>query len=270
VNRALLIGINAYPGDAALRKCVSDAMAARTFLLLRAGFKVPDVWLLTDADATTEAVNRALDWLLHNLVEGDRWFLLWSGHGAVMTHEDGATEECLCPVDFDWSAMRAILATSLRERFARIPGGVAGTAVLDSCYSGGMLSPRRKAPAGSPVLGYRKAKTYPLDASLNRGNILPDLAMKTVAQPHAAVISGCRADQVSEETSAGGVCTNALLAALAGADGLQVSHRTLVNRMQFYADCNGFNQVPQLLGYEELLNRPLADLSAGMSIREDA
>ena len=128
MNRALLIGINAYPGDAALRKCVSDAMAARTFLLLRAGFKVPDVWLLTDADATTEAVNRALDWLLHNLVEGDRWFLLWSGHGAVMTHEDGATEECLCPVDFDWSAMRAILATSLRERFARIPGGVAGTA----------------------------------------------------------------------------------------------------------------------------------------------
>ncbi|MFH1476981.1 MAG: caspase family protein [Verrucomicrobiota bacterium] len=52
MNRALLVGINAYP-DAPLRGCVNDVTDMANFLVARRGFAQADIRLLSDRRATT-------------------------------------------------------------------------------------------------------------------------------------------------------------------------------------------------------------------------
>jgi hypothetical protein len=51
MNRAFLVGINAYPGNS-LNGCVNDITDMAQFLVERCGFQHADIRLLTDGRAT--------------------------------------------------------------------------------------------------------------------------------------------------------------------------------------------------------------------------
>ncbi|HEY3116002.1 MAG TPA: caspase family protein, partial [Chloroflexota bacterium] len=71
MNRALLVGINAYPG-APLNGCVNDVTDMASFLVKPCGFAMGDIRLVTDSRATKTAIVDRLGWLLTGLQKGDR------------------------------------------------------------------------------------------------------------------------------------------------------------------------------------------------------
>ena len=66
-NRALLVGINAYPGQP-LRGCVNDVSDMAKFLVEKCQFASDDIRLLVDARATTEGIYDRLGWLLTDFI----------------------------------------------------------------------------------------------------------------------------------------------------------------------------------------------------------
>jgi len=81
MNKALLVGINKYPGNE-LNGCVNDVQEMAGFLTTKCNFAHGDIRLLTDARATTQSIRERLNWLLDGLKPGDRAFFQYSGHGA--------------------------------------------------------------------------------------------------------------------------------------------------------------------------------------------
>ncbi|HEX3763074.1 MAG TPA: caspase family protein [Kofleriaceae bacterium] len=136
--KALVVGINDYPGEANdLPSCVDDAKSFSE--LLRAepyGFQ--DIRTLLDGQATIKAVSDGLAWLCGQSSPGgapqdtspERLVFYYSGHG-FRTEKDGVLRECLCLQDgffFD---------NELVNQTQGLPPGVL-TIILDSCHSGGM------------------------------------------------------------------------------------------------------------------------------------
>ncbi|MFA6233844.1 MAG: caspase family protein, partial [Bacteroidota bacterium] len=82
-DKALLVGINKYPG-APLSGCVNDDLDMAHFVTLaeKCGFDPKTVRLLTDERATTKEILSRLDWLVSDLAPGDRILFQYSGHGA--------------------------------------------------------------------------------------------------------------------------------------------------------------------------------------------
>ncbi|MCB9889373.1 MAG: caspase family protein, partial [Planctomycetes bacterium] len=128
--RALLVAINDY-GDPRnnLPSCVADAHAFRA-MLERYGFDASGLRMITDADATVEAVSAGLDWLCDGLGAEDRAVFFYSGHGHQLP-VDGVLTEVLVLRDGFY------IDDVLADRTQDLPDGVL-TAVLDSCFSGGM------------------------------------------------------------------------------------------------------------------------------------
>ena len=58
MDRALLVGINAYPG-APLAGCLNDVTDMATFLTSKSGFAADSIRLLTDSRATTQRPRNA-------------------------------------------------------------------------------------------------------------------------------------------------------------------------------------------------------------------
>lgn len=72
MNRALLVGINAYPGNE-LRGCINDVTDMADHLVKSCGFKVEDIRLLVDERATTVGIRERLEWLVGGMT--------WSSSG---------------------------------------------------------------------------------------------------------------------------------------------------------------------------------------------
>src|SRR5438477_10096859 len=99
MNRALLVGINAYPGNE-LHGCVNDVTDMAEFLVGHLGFDESDIRLVTDGRATATAIRERLRWLLGGVKPGDRLVFHYSGHGAQFPiRDDGGRvsriDECI-------------------------------------------------------------------------------------------------------------------------------------------------------------------------------
>lgn len=213
MKRALLIGINRYPG-APLRGCVNDVHNMANLLMTRYGFAASDIVILTDGDATTANILAKLNWLV-SVTPDFELFFHYSGHGATTPSgrpdKPNGVSECICPVDFDWSRQHMIIDSQLVEIFSRIPSGCIFNWVSDSCHSGTL---DRDMPAPEPW--YKRLWNHFFPPCCDKRAFPVPLAMQAVisaarAMGHApkgmtngildvGYVAGCRSDQTSADT----------------------------------------------------------------------
>lgn len=258
-NKALLVGINAYPG-CPLRGCVNDVLAMADYLVKYQGFKPEEIRLLTDARATTKEIATRLKWLTTGLKAGDKVVFHYSGHGAQVAtrnprEELDGMDEVICPVDFDWSDKHMLRDKQLNKIFAKLPKGVKAVWVSDSCHSGDltrdMLPPKK---GKKPV--EKLSKAYPAPACIEWRNQVArskEYVPEGLGDPalNLAFVSGCRDDQTSADTSFGGkpcgALTHYLLETLTG-KGKGKPLTEVVKLVNAALSKDGYDQQPQAEG----------------------
>jgi hypothetical protein len=263
MNRALLVGINAYPGNE-LNGCVNDVTDMANFLVSHCGFDEDEIRLITDARATTDAILHRLNWLIHSAKPGDRIMFHYSGHGAQFPIRDtnghvSRVDECICPVDFDWSEEHAIRDKQFNDLFSKVPKGVEFTWVSDSCFSGDLakefLPPKRK------------IKSFPMPADIAwRLRTAESKGLKLQRFEHvlenfnAVLVSGSSKTETSADAEIdgrpNGALTYYLLETLSAPNALTQTLDRIVTRTRAALHQNGYSQHPQLQGSQNLIEQP--------------
>jgi hypothetical protein len=229
--KAVLIGINAYP-NAPLAGCVNDIWSIKKRLIEKHGFRLEDIRILLDAQATTRNILEALSWLADSK-PGDIALLWFSGHGTQVatgsSDEPDGLAECVCPFDFDWSPGRMVTDKQFVEAFKKMPAGVLFNWGSDSCHSGDLQRSIGTAPRPGflgklwravafwrkpePPLMRSRSMPLPIWAAIRIGRA------KSKGHRARAIIngnmdvgfvSGCRSDQTSADTVIDGVPCGAL------------------------------------------------------------
>ena len=201
-NRALLVGINAYPSPNRLSGCINDIDDMSEYLQSASGFEEGDIQTIADKQATTANILAALEAFASSLAPGDRALFHYSGHGAQMptrtSGEIDGLDEVICPVDFDWSDEHAIRDDDFNRIFSPVPEGVELVWISDSCHSGTLT--KAMPPFG---MTYKERRILPPERI--RKEI--EQASKAIAVRHltpptklnVGLISGCRSDQTSAD-----------------------------------------------------------------------
>ncbi len=258
-DRALLVGINMYPG-CPLAGCVDDIeFFARDILVKKLNYSQADVRLITDTRATTQEILTRLNWLVNGLNAGDRILFYFSGHGAQFAGRDTAGEvdglnEVICPVDFDWTESKMITDHQFKALFSRIPAGVKFNWVSDSCHSGDLTKNFLRTGGR-----YNKPKTMPVPVDIKwrietaiKKNFKPISRAMVRGVLDVGFISGCTNTQTSSDTEVNGVPCGALSyylrSNLLAADGFDISLSELTNRVVRDLTANGYAQTPQAEG----------------------
>lgn len=133
VDQAIVIGVNDYPQleGATLKGCVNDAQDMQA-TLRKMGFNVT---ILTNQQATRQGILNALNQVKARSKPSDKLVFYFAGHG---TQQSGG-DSVLLPHDASESEeAKDIKASELHEMLKTIPAA-SRTALLDSCYSGGMM-----------------------------------------------------------------------------------------------------------------------------------
>lgn len=157
--RALCVGIDRYPDpNHELAGCVADAhMWADT--LRKLGFTTK---LLTDNQASREALARELLALVEGSHVGDVIVFQYAGHGTMVPDlngdEEDGQDEAICPVDFASGAL--YIDDDIAQVFGRLPAGVNLTCFMDCCHSGTNSRFAIGAPAVMPRAGQDERKRY--------------------------------------------------------------------------------------------------------------
>ncbi len=263
MNRALLVGINAYPGNE-LNGCVNDVTDMADFLVSHSSFDEDEIRLITDARATTNAIQDRLNWLLTGAKPGDRIVFHYSGHGAQFPVRDASghvsrVDECICPVDFDWTEQHAIRDKQFNDLFSKVPKGVEFTWISDSCFSGDL--------AREFVPPKRKLKVFPMPADIAwRMRTAESKALKphrfehVVENFNAVLVSGCSQRETSADAEIdgrfNGALTYYLLKTLSTPTGLIQTLDRVISHTRTALHHNGYNQHPQLEGLRDLMDQP--------------
>lgn len=275
MDKALLVGINKYPGNA-LNGCVNDIMDMAHFLVASRGFPQANIRLIVDGRATTRGIEERLRWLVAGARAGDRLFFHFSGHGTLFPKRSSsgrlvALQPAICPVDFDWSEQKAITSDIFHEIFASVPAGVEFVWVSDSCHSGDLEEDKPLALSMDPDVAGAfpiQARAFPMPADIQwaiqtaKGlNIAPSAA----APMNVALISGCQSNQTSADAYINGryngACTYYLLQELRR--GVVEPLPTLVANMNAALRTARYEQIPGVEGASDIQSRAfLASLHA--------
>jgi hypothetical protein len=149
--RALCIGIDSYRRHP-LAGAQADALAWST-ALQQLGFASPV--MLTNHNATRQAILDAWHTLVTSSVPGDAIVLEYAGHGTLVTDIDGdelasafspTQDEAICPVDFDRDGL--IIDDEIGRILDLLPSGVSATCFFDCCHAASMT---RDGGPGCPV-----------------------------------------------------------------------------------------------------------------------
>jgi hypothetical protein len=238
------------------------------FLVSHRDFNEEDIRLVTDERATTDAIRERLKWLVDGAKPGDRIVYHYSGHGAQFPIRDQngkvtRVDECICPVDFDWTEPHAIRDKEFHQLFSSVPKGVLFTWVSDSCFSGDLakafLPPKRKI----------KAMPMPADIAW-RLRTAETAGAKRMSFEHVlknfnvVLTSGCGQRETSADAEIDGRFNGALtyyfLQTLSAPNGLTQSLENAVARTRAALHQNGYIQHPQLQGSAELMKDPFLAL----------
>lgn len=256
--KALLVGINAYPG-CPLRGCINDITDMANFLVSKGSFKESEIRLLTDARATAVGIRERLHWLVADAKPGDHLVFHYSGHGAQSATRDRAGEidgldEVLCPVDFDWSDERMIRDKEFHQIFSKLPAGVSFNWISDSCHSGDLS--RDMSKWGTRSLPIPDDMAWRLRIAAKK-----EMTAKKDDPIHAvALISGCKSNQTSADASfnnrPNGALTYFLLQELNARNGISKPLVQIVSAVRKQLKLNGYTQIPQIEGSDLLINGP--------------
>jgi hypothetical protein len=220
MRRALLIGINQYPGIPSpnLKGCVSDMELMRSLLTDRFGFPAETTRTLRNEEATQQAIRGALADIAATVGEDDIVVLFYAGHGSRMLdprqpdpRQPGRLVESMVPYDSGRGTLPNldILDEEIDQWVQRVNEKTPHvTLIFDCCHSGSVTrdpfgEATREAPAdlrapadmfgGGPL---PEVFTSPRDSN-QRGTSgwLP-------GRRRAVVIAACRADEFANEHKA--------------------------------------------------------------------
>lgn len=265
MDRALLVGINAYPG-APLAGCVNDVTDMAAFLTAKCGFAADSIRLLTDERATTAGILERLNWLLGGLTVGDRVMFHYSGHGTQVAQRDGSgsvnsLDDAICPVDFDWTEPHMILGKQFKQLFAGVPQGVEFVWVSDSCHSGDLdrMLPR---PGGSTAV--QRFLVPPADLAWRaitaiENKIAPTDFVHATDGLNLALVSACKSDQTAADARFGGrpngALTYYLLQTLNAPKSLAKPLTAVVSAVRAALKKAHYAQEPQMAGAQATMGR---------------
>ncbi|HYW82092.1 MAG TPA: caspase family protein [Spirochaetia bacterium] len=274
MKRALLVGINDYPGTQNdLHGCVNDITNLYDVLVKYFGFASTDVVMLSDKRATKQAILDGLKSLITKSAAGDNAVFHYSGHGSQVRDTEGdeladGLDEIICPWDFDWDGTY-IKDDDFAVIFSGLAKGVSLEVILDSCHSGtgtremiidrtslrgqqaGLLD-EKTLWASSHCIRPRYLAP-PADIALRADDIFGD-TLKTRRICREGVLNhvlwaACRSDQYSADAEVGGKPGGAFtyffcrhIRDTAG----KVSRSDLIKLVRASLKHEGFSQVPQL------------------------
>jgi hypothetical protein len=203
IDKALLVGINAYPG-APLQGCVNDVNNMAGLLVKKYKFPAENVRLLCDKRATTAAIRERLHWLVSDLKPGSRVLFHYSGHGAqtatrAHSGEVDGLDEVICPVDFDWSDAHMIRDKEFYEIFKAVPADVKFCWVSDSCHSGDLT---KEMPGKHGSIKIAKTMPTPVDVAWKVA-VAKNKSLMGSREANAlnvGFVSGCKSSQTSADT----------------------------------------------------------------------
>jgi metacaspase-1 len=141
--KALLVGINDYPGPAQrLEGCINDVFTMSA-VLQQGGTPPEAIRTCLDARATTLGILDRLEWLLDDPRPADEYIFYYSGHGARVPEygenfEPDHHVEALVPWDFDWSPERFISDDQICELYSQLPYDCRLIMIFDCGHSGGI------------------------------------------------------------------------------------------------------------------------------------
>lgn len=266
MDRALLVGINAYPG-APLAGCVNDVTDMAAFLTAKCGFAADSIRMLTDARATTDAMLDRLNWLIGGLTAGDRILFHYSGHGTQVAQRDGEgsvdrLDDAICPVDFDWTAPHMILGRQFKHLFASVPADVEFVWISDSCHSGDL---DRNLPGAGKTHALQRFLIPPADVAWRaiaalENKIAPSGFVHAPDGLNLALVSACKSDQTAADASfngrPNGALTYYLLQALNAPRALGTPLTSVVSGVRKALKKAHYAQEPQMAGAQATLGRP--------------
>jgi hypothetical protein len=262
-NRALLVGINAYPSYP-LRGCINDVNDIAKLLVEKCLFHQTEIRFLTEGQATASAIRDTLSsWLVQAASSGDRLLFHFSGHGSILPGQDGKVHNVICPVDFDFTEEHALSNLDFERIFAPLSEGVEFNWVSDSCHSGNLarrLAPGYMAPRYLPPPPAIMAKIEALRAR----EITTRSLSRAMDHLNGAFISGCQTEETSADAIFGdrynGALTYYLLQELEAPAGLEQNLTSIIGNVGGALRSNGYSQHPQLHGSPEICAKPfLAD-----------
>ena len=276
MTRALLVGINDYPGsENDLGGCVNDITNLYDILVKYFGFAPGDITMLSDRRATKKAIIDGLANLISKSATGDSLVFHYSGHGSQVRDMEGdelddGKDEIICPWDFDWDGTY-IKDDDFARIFADLKKGVRLEVILDSCHSGTgtrEIILDRGALSGFPA-GATDAKTLwssrfcirsrylapPADIALRADEIFgKELPLRTIGRLEGinhVLWAACRSNQFSADAEIGGkpcgAFTYFFCKHIRDSSG-KIARSDLIKRVRASLKYEGFSQVPQLEG----------------------
>lgn len=263
MNRALLVGINAYP-TCPLKGCLNDISDMAKFLNAKCNFAMDDIRLLADSRATKKGIIDRLGWLLNGLHKGDRVLFHYSGHGVQLPTrnpqgEVDGLDEAICPYDFDWTDEHTIRDKEFNQIFSSIPEGVDFVWVSDSCHSGDLSKEMLKQNFTNKTIEPPIDIDWRLQTAKSK-KIESVGFIKTAQKLNLALISGCKSNQTSADAIFGkrynGALTFFLLAELNKSNGLINPLTTVVKEVNSLLKKEGYDQRPQLEGNPAIKSKP--------------
>lgn len=163
-DRALIIGINQYPGLAAgsqLSGAVNDAALMARIARETWGFKDDEIKVLHDSEATAGAIHAALkSWIVAGTRPGDRALIYFSGHGYYVEDKNGdeadGRDEVLVASDarFVNGRFENLIIDDDLDSFLKTIGDRSVMLIADSCHSGTIERALRPRSEGEIVVRF--------------------------------------------------------------------------------------------------------------------
>jgi hypothetical protein len=264
----LLVGINRYKAVSGLAGCVADVRNVEG--LLRGKFDFPDgsIRVLTDEQATRDAILRAFrEHLIDRAEEGDVVVFQYSGHGSRMKDPSRRSPSgwisTIVPHDSRTDGVFDITADELRGLFSLLAKKTRNvTFLFDSCHSGKLLKDVRDASARvrSVAPDPREPPPPPPGIRDDSRGIAEGMAGRDYA-----LVSACRADEVAFEYADPygnpcGALTHFFVAEVRGANKAGATYRDVMDKVKAKVTGTYDRQHPQLEGVN-MDNRLLGDPS---------